>query len=48
MFGRREALGSGTKIQVNPNFMNNRTDKDIALGITKHYDCCEHLGSKLQ
>ena len=48
MFGRREALGSGTKIQVEPNFMNNITDKGIALGITKHHDCCEHLRTKLQ
>jgi hypothetical protein len=47
MFGRCDASGPTTKLQMQINFTSNRTDKDFISNVTKHYDCCEHLGSKL-
>jgi hypothetical protein len=48
MLGRREALGSSTKIESQTFFMCRRTDKDILRDTTLHYDYCEFLWSELQ
>jgi hypothetical protein len=48
MFGKCDALRSTTKLQTQINFTSNRTDKDYMPNVTIHYDCCEHLGSKLK
>jgi hypothetical protein len=47
MFGRCKALGPNTKLQTQISFTSNRTDKNFIPNVTMHYDCCEHLGSKL-
>jgi hypothetical protein len=48
MFGRCDVLGQTTKLQTQSSFTSNRTDKNVIPNVTMHYDCCEHLGSKLQ
>ena len=47
MFGRCDALGPSMKIQTHSTFTSNKTDKGTVPDITLQYDCCEHLGSKL-
>ncbi|PNF43974.1 hypothetical protein B7P43_G00917 [Cryptotermes secundus] len=48
MFGRCDALGLNTKLQTQMSFTSNRTDKDFIPSVTLHYDCCEHLGSRVK
>jgi hypothetical protein len=48
MFSRCDALGPTTKLQAQISFTSNRTDKDFILNVTMHYDCCEHLGSRVK
>jgi len=47
VFCRCNALGPNTKFQTHSTSATNGTYKDFVPNESLHYDCCEHIGSKI-